>query len=130
MRLIIKAGVRYWEDAIVNGIEDVDGTLIPFRRGNLWCPVIDIETGIVQDWPSDKTADVHYKVCDAGDYWIVDPVTKEQYKFKGDYVPDLFLCHVNTGYGDYIILKIDNEGKIANYKRPTINKSEWQPCDS
>lgn len=48
--LIVEAGVRYWEDATVNGVEDSDGTLIPFRAGGNWCPIIDIGTGRVLDW--------------------------------------------------------------------------------
>jgi hypothetical protein len=30
--LHVKAGVRYWEDATVNGEEDTDGSFIPFRN--------------------------------------------------------------------------------------------------
>ena len=32
----VNAGVRYWEDAIVNGVEDSEGDLIPCREGDLW----------------------------------------------------------------------------------------------
>lgn len=32
MKLKVEAGVRYWEDATVNGIEDVDGALIPCKK--------------------------------------------------------------------------------------------------
>jgi hypothetical protein len=34
----VSAGVRYWEDATVNGTEDADGTLIPARKGDTWAP--------------------------------------------------------------------------------------------
>jgi hypothetical protein len=46
-RLVVNAEVRYWEDATVNGKEDVDGTLVPCKNGDNWCPVIDLETGMV-----------------------------------------------------------------------------------
>ncbi|MEN9656319.1 MAG: hypothetical protein RL311_1295, partial [Bacteroidota bacterium] len=36
--LVVKAAVRYYEDATVNGIEDVEGNLIPCKEGDLWCP--------------------------------------------------------------------------------------------
>ena len=47
--LLVEAGVRYWEDATVNGVEDENGDLIPcrFNGSDLWKPIIDIETGII-----------------------------------------------------------------------------------
>jgi len=66
--LIVEAGVRYWEDATVNGISDVGGTLIPFRDGDIWAPVSKIDDGRITNWPAETTADIHYKVCDAGRY--------------------------------------------------------------
>ena len=44
--LVVNAAVRYWEDATVNGAEDVDGTLIPGREGDLWKARINLETGL------------------------------------------------------------------------------------
>lgn len=49
--LEVLAGVRYWKDAEVNGVEDVEGNLIPFRQNDLWKPIIDIENGVILDWP-------------------------------------------------------------------------------
>ena len=63
-----ECGVRYWEDAEVNGVDDEDGTLMPFRSGDEWRPIIELATGRIVDWPEGTTADVHYKVCDAGRY--------------------------------------------------------------
>ena len=59
-------GVRYWEDATVNGKEDTDGTLIPLRDGDTWKVTIDLATGIIEGWPEGTTAKIHYKVCDEG----------------------------------------------------------------
>jgi len=64
-------GVRYWEDASVNGKLDKQGS-IPMRRGDEWCPVIDIDDGTILDWPEGVTADIHYKVCDEGVYSLLD----------------------------------------------------------
>ena len=61
----VEAGVRYWEDASINGVEDTDGK-VPFRKGDAWCPVIELQTGQVQNWPVGVEANIHYKVCDAG----------------------------------------------------------------
>ncbi len=124
--LKVEAGVRYWEDATVNGEEDTDGSRIPFREGDVWKPRINIETGTVLDWPQGTTADVHYKVCDAGEYWICDEGEDKVLKWKGYYVPGAFLCHGDNGYGDYIILKIGEDGRIAGWRTPDVVASEWK----
>ncbi|WP_286969428.1 hypothetical protein [Algoriphagus sp.] len=113
--LKVKAGARYWEDATVNGIEDIEGNLIPFRDGDYWCPTIDLETGIIKDWPQGKTAEVHYKVCDDGEYWLVADDGFEL-KYPGDYVPNI-LDIDGESYGDYIILNIDENGQIADWPK-------------
>ena len=116
----LSAGVRYWEDATVNGVEDSDGTLVPFRNGENWCPVIRLSDGMVMDWPQGTTADIHYKVCDAGEYWLQDANRKRVAKWTGYYVPDAFLCHGDNGYGDYIIFKVGADGLIEKWKMPEI----------
>ena len=118
--LEVCAEVRYWEDASVNGAEDTDGTLIPARVNGNWCPVIRLADGVVMDWPSGTTADIHYKVCDAGEYWLLDDDRNRVAKWSGFYVPSKFLCHGDDGYGDYIILKIGADGMIENYRAPKI----------
>jgi len=124
--IIVEAGVRYWEDATVNGKEDTDGTLIPFRRGDYWHPIIELRTGKVVDWPQGMTADIHYKVCDDGEYWLGDASGKKSAKWTGHYVPNAFLCVGDNGYGDYIILKISGDGSIVEWKQPAIVAAEWK----
>lgn len=121
----VKAEVRYWEDATVNGVEDLDGGLIPFKTGLNWCPVICVESGQIVGWPIGTRADIHYKVCDAGQYWLLNENKERVGKWAGDYVPSKFLCHGDDGYGDYIIFKVGADGRIENYKSPQI---EWT-CD-
>lgn len=113
--LRVEAGVRYWEDATVNGIEDEDGELIPCRKKSLWMPVIDIDSGVIKNWERGKSADIHYKVCDAGSYFLDDEDGNVILSRVDDYVPDI-LCPEENGYGDYIIMKVDQNGKIANWK--------------
>ena len=61
----VKAQIRYWEDTEVNGIDDTEnGDNIPCKQGELWCPVINVATGIIENWEIGKTAKVHYKVAD------------------------------------------------------------------
>ncbi len=116
----VSAAVRYWEDATVNGTEDTNGALIPFRKGDLWAPVIRLTDGMVMDWPQWTTADVHFKVCDAGEYWLLDDDRKRVAKWAGFYVPDDFLCHDDEGYGDYIIFKVAANGQIQEWATPEI----------
>jgi hypothetical protein len=123
------AGVRYWEDASVNDTSDDDGTLIPFRKGDDWCPVIDLESGRIVDWPDDCIADIHYKVCDDGEYWLLD-ADRNRIARRVGYVPGDFLCHGDNGYGDYIILTVNNCGSIADWSRPDIDPDDWLPMDS
>jgi hypothetical protein len=113
--LKVKCGTRYWEDADVNGVEDVDGTLIPLREGDYWCPIIDLETGIIKDWPKKTTAKVHYKCCDDGDYWLIADDGFEL-KRPGYYVPNILDIY-HESFGDYVIMNIDENGKIADWPK-------------
>jgi len=114
--LVVKAKVRYWEDTEVNGVSDEDGTLVPCRNEDLWCPIIDIDSGIITNWAQGTTAEVHYKVCDAGDYYLQDADGKTILSIEQYYVPRI-LCPKENGYGDYIIMDIDENGKIANWRQ-------------
>jgi hypothetical protein len=112
--LKVDAGVRYWEDATVNGVEDESGSLIPCRDGDCWCPVIDIDTGTIEGWPAGTTASVHYKVCDDGRYALLDAERNEVVAID-DYVPPI-MSPGGNGYGDYIIMDIGADGKIAKWR--------------
>jgi len=115
--LQVEAGVRYWEDASVNGVEDAEGTLIPCRDGDTWSPTIELGTGKIINWEIGKTADIHYKVCDNGKYILQDE-SRDHIKTVEDYViSDLAIGE--SGYGDYIILKISENGYITDWK-PTL----------
>ena len=110
----IDAEPRYPEDAYINGEgEDNDNPKMPFlvkqegtQCGWCWKLDIDIKTGEIIGWPKDVKAKVHYKVCDCCGI-----------KYEGleysDYVPD-FLAIDDQGYGDYIILSIE-DGKIVDW---------------
>lgn len=107
-------GVRYWEDARVNGEEDTDGDKIPCRSGDTWSILIDIEKGQILSWPTHipVTAHVHYKVCDNGVYALLDKDFKEVVKKEG-YVPRML---GPNGYGDYVVMDIDAHGSIAGWE--------------
>lgn len=112
--LKVIAGVRYWEDAYVNGISDDQGDMIPCREGDNWCPVIDMETGTITNWKQGTIADIHYKVCDDGEYFIHDENENIVHSTAG-YVPEI-MSPGGRGYGDYIIMNVDENGKISHWK--------------
>lgn len=117
--LQVQAGVRYWEDASVNGVEDTDGELIPCRVGDDWQPLIELESGKIINWEIGKTAEIHYKVCDDGIYILLDE-NYETIIAHEDYVID-DLSIGEGGYGDYIILSIDENGIIKDWS-PTLEE--------
>lgn len=113
--LHVEAGVRYWEDAVINNEPDTEnGDNIPCKKGELWKPVIELETGKILNWEQGKSADVHYKVCDAGSYFLKDELGWTVLSIEQDYVPSL-LCPKEKGYGDYIIMDIDENGFIQHW---------------
>lgn len=119
--LKVDAGVRNWSNGEVNGFEDgeEDEPKIPFavKTGKFeyrWQPIIELETGRILNWPKGTTASVHYKVCDDGTYTILDE-SMQEIKKSDSYVPDI-MCPAESGYGDYIIMDIDEDGVIADWE--------------
>lgn len=118
--LHVSAHVRYWQDADVNGESDTeDGDNIPCKEGDSWKPVIDLESGVIKNWEKGKTASVHYKVCDRCGWFLEDKDGSRYAEVYNEYVPRI-LCPADNGYGDYIIMEIDESGKIKNWL-PIIN---------
>lgn len=115
--LKVDAGVRYWEDGTVNGVDDTDDApTIPCRSADnkRWVPVIDLDEGRILDWPEGVTASVHYKVCDDGIYELLSEDMARIVRID-DYVPEI-LAPEGNGFGDYIIMNIDGAGRIDKWK--------------
>jgi len=112
--LLLNVGVRYYEDATIDGIEDTEGTLTPCIVDGRWCPEIDIETGIILNWNKGVCADIHFKVCDDGNYYLKDSEGETVLKIESDYVPKMLDLY-DDSYGDYIILKVDENGIIEDW---------------
>lgn len=114
--LVVKAKVRYWEDSTINGADDTEnGDLVPCKVGELWQPIIDIDTGIIQNWQQGTTAQIHYKVCDCCGWQLLDADGKIATQQDDGYVPNT-LCPKETQEGDYIVMDIDEDGKIDKWK--------------
>ena len=116
--LLVSAERRYPEDATVNGIEDEAGDLMPCMNGDLWEPIINFDTGQIMNWTKGTVADVHYKVCDAGSYTLVDEHGNNVHTAGDCYVPRC-LSPKENGHGDYIIMHIDADGFIKGWS-PTL----------
>lgn len=115
--------VRYWEDATVNGVEDSEGNLLPLRIGDNWCPKIEIETGKIIGWPQGTKAEIHFKVCDAGHYSLLDEKDQEILSMVG-YVPRI-MSPKEPGFGDYIIMDINESGFIQHWNT-NITREQFQ----
>lgn len=125
----VSAEVRYWEDARLNGVADTEGR-IPGRNGVLWEVLIDLATGQVLGWPEGLTARIHYKVCDAGLYWLLDADRTRIARWRGAYVPDEVLCVGTSGSGDYLIFNIAADGRIEGWAHPYLDPDRWLPCQA
>ena len=112
--LAVHAYIRYWQDAEVNGTEDEQGSLIPCRAGNNWNPIIDIDAGIITNWKRGTTAKIHYKVCDCCAWELIDEDGNTIFSKDEDYVPPT-LSPAQNGYGDYIIMYVNENGKIEDW---------------
>lgn len=111
--LKVNAKVRYWEDATIDGVEDTDGDLTPCSEGDYWKPLIDIDNGKILNWTKGVTASIHFKVCDCGVYTLLEENRDEIIEIDG-YVPCIMSPKEN-GYGDYIIMDINQHGDIEDW---------------
>lgn len=115
---------RYWEDCSFNGIED-ESIDFPGRSGEEWKILIDASTGKIENWPYGNIGKVHFKVCDAGYYYLLDNDMNVLYTREDNYVPS-GLCHGpdSEGWGDYIIFSININGYIEKYNEK-LEKDDW-----
>lgn len=109
---------RYFEDAIVDGVDDDEQNpqipeMYTIDGIRYWCPIINIETGEIINWKQGVTAFVHYKSCDENYIRFSDDDDNTVQIYSG-YVPKL-LDPTNDGYGDYVIMHIDENGFIEDF---------------
>lgn len=82
----------------------------PFRKGEQWEIVIDMDTGKIRDWPQGLAYDLSMKVTDGGSYYLLDENDNVVASLQ-DYVPE----PIPGRYGDYVELEINADGTIDNW---------------
>ena len=75
---------------------------------------IEIETGKILNWRQGVKAEIHYKVCDCCGWELKDENGGVVFDADDGYVPST-LAPKEDGYGDYIIMDIDENGVIADW---------------
>lgn len=90
----------------------------PFRDGDIWSPLIDIDNGKIIDYEYSERWPLHMKITDGGSYYLLDENKELLLKIEDDYVPNRL---IPGSYGDYIEMNILPDGKIENwYKKPSL----------
>ena len=90
----------------------------PFRTNDMWLVTIDIDSGQIVDWPKGIAHDLYMKVTDNGSYYLMDDEGNTVASIEDNYVPNSL---IPGEYGDYIDLKIDENGIIKNWpKKPSF----------
>ena len=130
--LEVRAGVRYPEDSEFIEVEndhkvnyisdDAENPKMPFmevennkyvHKKFYWTPTIDLENGVIINWPKGVKVHAYYKVCDDFECTVYDEYDNEVLHYEG-YVPD-FMAIEEEGYGDYIDMIIDENGCIQDW---------------
>lgn len=91
---------------------------LPFRSGDRWYPVIDVDAGRITAWTG-LAISVNLKPRDSGTYRLIDDHGETIATIDEDYVPN---AAIPGSYGDYIELEIEADGKITNWKRPSFKE--------
>ena len=86
----------------------------------VWRPIIDVETGQITNWDKQVDACIHYKVCDGFECIFQDENGLIITQYDG-YVPP-FMYPKRNGYGDYIILDVDECGYIQHWDKELVYK--------
>lgn len=121
--LVAEVFPRYWEDSMLNGVyEEDDNPQMPCRIGNKWELIINLETGQIQNWVEGNTANIHYKVADAGTYHLLGPDGNTVVTLEDSYVPKI-LSPGGEGW-EHIIMFIDESGFIEDWDSSNLSEFE------
>jgi hypothetical protein len=98
------------EMAVCYGEKDIPNDF-PLRKGDMWVGTVDVDTGVIFDWPAGKSGRMDMKVRDKGTYTLIGPDGEVLSKKENEYVPG---C-IPGEEEDYVIFDIDVNGKIARW---------------
>lgn len=87
--------------------------------------IIDLETGHILNWEQGYAMKIYWKIVDQGVYEYCDSNMNIIEKLDTDYCPN-FLAIEEDGYGDYIIINIDENGNIQNWHSESYMQDELQ----
>jgi hypothetical protein len=82
------------------------------KTGGIWDVTIELETGIILDWPKGEARNIFEKVTDKGTYYLIDECLNTVFSISHNYVPHGI---VPGDCGDYINLQINETGKVTNW---------------
>lgn len=97
--------------------EDCPDVPAPFLVGKLLTLTLDLlpdGTARVRDWPAGLAVEIHTKVCDCCSVYLLGDCDRVVASREGDYVPGFM---PGKHYGDYVILDIDGDGAVTNWKK-------------
>lgn len=83
------------------------------KDDNIFSMKINVDTGEVVGWPKGTIMNIYWKIVDEGLYQYLDENDNIIFEYDG-YVPNE-LAIEEEGYGDYVILNIDADGKIEHW---------------
>lgn len=96
---------------------------LPFLDDNdVWRITIKVDSGVIQEWPSGKAFDIHWKVCDEGTYRLLAEDGELLAEITDDYVPGQIIPEG----GDYINFQINSDGQFLIWPRH-LNFSAFFP---
>jgi hypothetical protein len=79
-----------------------------------WIAKVDVDNGVIENWPAGDAREMHVKVCDSGTYRLIDVDGNEVAAIVNGYVPNGL---IPGSYGDYVELTIDETGRITNWPK-------------
>jgi len=84
----------------------------PLRKDDVWAADIDIDSGVIKNWPAGESRSMYVKVCDGGTYELLDDKGVSVAKLENEYVPHGL---IPGDYGDYVDFSIAEDGRITNW---------------
>ena len=107
-----------FSDGVMDELETEEDFVIPNYDGEnkLMNFTIDLQEGRVVDWSRGEYIRLWGKVRDEGTYTLLDADRKPLWQITG-YVPNKLVPPQESGWGDYIRLAIEADGRIEEWPK-------------